>query len=479
VLQAALFVALHVLGLALCLAFGPYRRPWLCAALGFIVGLAVYVLVALALLGLGIPYRLSSIAPVGAVLLVAATVVIVRRGLDPRTGRVAAGWTAAFALASVALAVVDVSLLSYDSHVLVMLGGVLGTDGGLAPGTLQELNAWGVFHPIAQSAATLLGLDYLPALQPHLSLSLIAIFAIALADGARAAWGVRPEPRRVALVTAAVATIFHLTFHFVYIHNNLGTAVYLFGYVALFWLAEVDRDPSLLPVAFLCLIAAAIHRVEMPLFALMFAVLTTFPTRLPARAVGAGLVAFAVVVGGWYALLARHVPASGYFLTASRCWLVVAVLVAVVVAWFASRRGPLSRLTPWTGAIVLGGCALALAATFALAPAHMGISVRNWALNLFVSEYWGLAWPVLIVAIALASRLAQPPDARIFVVGLPAAVGLILLMAYGRTPYRAIHVGDSANRMMLHLVPTLFYYLGLVYIGSGRTIRPSEASATT
>lgn len=468
--QALLFLALHLGGAALCLALGPRDRPWLCAALGFPVGLAVFVLLALALLCTGLPYRPEVVAALGAGMVVAA---LIRRRPDRRAARVLGVWTAGFAAISAALSSVNLSLLSFDSHAMVMLGRIIGADGRFADLVVGELSSWGVFLPVAQSASAFLPEPYLYSLSPQLGASFIGLFAIVLGHGVRAV-GVTPLPKRwIALVTASLVTIFFFQHHFWLIHNNLASAVYLFGFVALFWLAETERDPSLLPVAFLCAIAAGLQRVEAPLFALLFVVLATSSSQLPRRAVGFGLAAFVAVITGWYLMLARHAPVEGQFLTVTRCYLIAGVMVAGGAAWSVAairRRAP---------ELALLSCAAALGVAFALQPEHMAVSVRAWLINLLLSGYWGLTWPLLVALLVASTRLPRPPHGAIFVFGLAASVLLTLLLAYGRTPYRAYHVGDSANRMMLHLLPMLCFYLGLKAIPSvaGASAAPPAGSS--
>ena len=46
--------------------------------------------------------------------------------------------------------------------------------------------------------------------------------------------------------------------HSFYIHTNFGSAIYLLVFCSFYWLAELERDGALLPVAFLALTALAL-----------------------------------------------------------------------------------------------------------------------------------------------------------------------------------------------------------------------------
>ena len=459
---------LHGVGFLIGYAAGLRRRIWLCAALGFFVGLATYVLLSLLVLGFGIPYRLQTMASALIAVVIASLVVIARVGRPTsRDLKIGAGFTFVFAAISLPLTHWNLSLLARDSHMFVGLGRMIGDDAGLADGVLTLLCDWGVFVPVAQSAAAFLPQEYLYGLSLQLAMSFAALFPLLLRAGLDA---LAPEPPTrgqwrknalwIAVITAAMFSIFHYQHHFVHIHNNFGTSVYLFIFVSLFWLAEVKGEPELLPIAFLAAVAASFHRVENPIVTLLFVVVVVFPSRLPRRALAVGLVSLIIPVIAWHALLATEAPTENQFLNATRCYLLIAVLVAVLIGWLATQHQRLGSLAQRAPEIALALCSLALLLAFALKPAHMGESTSNWVFNL-VSGYWGVAWPLIGLLIVLASFLPRPANGKIIVYGVAAQILLIVFLGFGRSPYIANHVGSSANRMMMHFFPLLFFYLGL------------------
>src|SRR5690606_12117976 len=137
----------------------------------------------------------------------------------------AAPWALAIAGIGLGLGAVNLAVMSADSHQFVMLGGVVAADRGAAEGTLAALQAWGVFQVVAQSLAAFTQQDYLFALAPVLGLGLVALFAILLAEAARAL-GARGGRLVlvVALATAALATTPMFFRHILYIHTNMGSA---------------------------------------------------------------------------------------------------------------------------------------------------------------------------------------------------------------------------------------------------------------
>jgi hypothetical protein len=90
----------------------------------------------------------------------------------------------------------------------------------------------------------------------------------------------------------------------------------------------------------------------------------------------------------------------------------------------------------------------------------MGRSAWRWGSALLTVPHWGWMWWV-IPPLALVALLAPKPPARtMFVVGIPVFFAFVLLLVLGRTPY-SNRIDDSANRMAIHIVPLLVWYLAL------------------
>lgn len=459
--QLPLLVGLQIVGSLLGLAFGPRARPALCCAYGFLVGLAGIVFVVLALLVTGIPYTAATAAIGLAIPALGALMVLARRPPDRRTVVVAATWTAGFTAVCAVLCPYNYTLMTFDSHQFVMFGRIVSLDHRLAPGVLPQLSDWGVFQVISHSLVGFTNQQFLYSLQPTFGLSLVPVFALTLWHGVRALGGPpsRLQVAAIGVVTVAMFTIGMVAFHVVYIHTNLASAAYLFGFVALFWLAEVTGEPELLPIAFVCLLAYALNRIETPLFALVCLTMTLFPSRLPRRAIGLPLTAFGVSIAVWFLVLAANVPADG-FLTPTRCYLIAAAVAGFVAYWWLSGITILGKLDRFLPNTMLGLVGLALAAGFAHDADHLGVSMLHWSRALRDLPQWGDAWLALIALAAVGWLLEPPPHRRIFVGLIAIHFAFTLLLVLGRKPYHQ-YLGDSANRMTLHVLPLIFFYLAL------------------
>jgi hypothetical protein len=233
----------------------------------------------------------------------------------------------------------------------------------------------------------------------------------------------------------------------------------------MFWLAEVHRDTAFLPVAFLALGALSLHRIEAPLICTLFAALAVLPSSLPRRPLVVGLGAVAVGTALWYAVMASALPPEATFLTPMRCY-VLASVPLVLCGYLALSTlprlailDPLNRRIP---AIVVLACVAALGAAFALRWDHFVVSADAWRQCMLSTYYWGGAWSAIGGFSVLGLLVPAPPHRWQFVVGIPAYMALILLLVWGRDPYY-VGIGDSASRMTIHVVPVIFFYLGLKY----------------
>jgi hypothetical protein len=466
--QTLFFLGLHLLGLCVGVAIGPARRPHLVASLAFTAGLAV--MVALELLLLVVHIRFTALSGGVAALVLAALCLLVarRRGWPARAERgVLAAWTVGFVIVAAALSWRNLAVMSYDSHFIVMLGGIIAHDGAFVPGLLEKMGFYGAFEALAQGLVCFTDRTFLYALAPVFAASTAAFFGVAL-DTALAALAAPARHRRwlVALVTAATFSGYMLFRHTFYIHTNFGTATYLLAFCALVFLADVEDDPSFVPLAFLSLFALSLHRTEAPLVCALFVALTILPGKLPARRVLPSFALYTAASAGWYLLLGSAVSPTSPLLTPKRCLLLAAISVVILVYYALSSLaafGWLRRVSRFAPHLAAATMVLGLVVTFTLRPEHMSLSARIWKHSIFYANFWMGPFQVMLLLAVLGLFAPAPPARWAFVVGVPAYAALILLLVYSRTPYNdTIH--DSAARMALHLVPLAFFYFGLKFV---------------
>ncbi|HKE14882.1 MAG TPA: hypothetical protein VKB80_08470 [Kofleriaceae bacterium] len=473
--QAGFFALVYAAGLAFNLAWGPRRDAVLACALAFPCGLTFWVLGAL----LGVATGLASAPAFGLGTLVALVVgsaaASLRRACTPISWTRVAACSAAFVAGAVLVSQFSLAKFSPDSHQFLRIAAVFSRGGRLGE-TAAFLADRGIFTFLSYAAGELAGVDFMFSLAPVVGLSLAALLAVAISRALERE-GVDRRTRLLASagVTAAVMTTYVIAFHMVYIHANLGSALYLFGFGALFWLAERDGDASLLSPALVCLVAFSIHRVEAPVFAALFAVLAAWPSQLPRRLLAAGLFAFGAITAGWLLLLSAAIPSEGEFLTPGRAVLLSAMSLAPLAGLPLAARLPRALVARHLPTAVLVVASVGLAVTFAIKPHHMMTSLEAVVVNLLGVQIglFGYAWWAALALGALC--LATPPSriARPLLMGVAVSVIVVVLLGFFRVPYR-VGPADSAGRMFIHFLP-LLYFLYAVKLVPLRRWRASAA----
>jgi hypothetical protein len=119
-----------------------------------------------------------------------------------------------------------------------------------------------------------------------------------------------------------------------------------------------------------------------------------------------------------------------------------------------------------------------VAAAFASRPDHMLRTADVWLENLRSGPYWGVTWYAIPLLVLMSLRFEPPRFRAAFVVGIPTFFAIGLLLAYVGHGYR-LGTGDSGNRMTIHVVPLLVWYLALKVLPLARPTAAPDRSACT
>ncbi|MBA2540537.1 MAG: hypothetical protein H0V17_12925, partial [Deltaproteobacteria bacterium] len=457
------FVALHVLGVVVCMAVGPWQRIWLCSALGFAVGLACMVFVSLGPLLLG-AFNFGVMAVLYATLLgVCISVAVNRQRWTRRTLQAAGIGVLGFAALCFPFCYWNFSAFSYDSHMFVMYGRAIGADGHLSSDMLQHLDKWGMFQVVAHAMSAFVKQDYLYGLAPAFAVSMLATFAVVLGEAlGELRVGTRHRALWICLAVIVLLAIPLFRFHVVYVHSNMGSSGYLLFFVTMFWLAEVKNDASYLPIAFLSLLAFTVLRVEAVPFALGFLLLTVMTTRVPRQQIVRWYLLYTVVLVAWFALLASIVPTDSVYLTPKKCLLFAAAIALLFAYWLVRDRWWFRRLTPYIPHLTVVACGLGIVAAYLTNEANMRESAEIWLDDLWTSTWWASIWKYVVVLAIVGVFLPAPPFRKSLVLGVWLFFGLILILSSTGTAFGP-DIDGSLIRMTIHILPIVVFYGALKF----------------
>ncbi len=464
-------IALYVVGVFAGRAVLPRLPLALHLAAGWAYGFGLYVLLTVAVVVIGIPYRASVMFLLLGASGVAAAVACRHHGAAPRERRaallaLAVAFAAAFALSSF-----NISPMTSDSSGQVLMGRTLALYGGLDP----ELAGWpsvdmgwfanyGGYVAIMQSSALFIGEDYHHAATPALALSL---FAALLVSCHRMLCIVAPRAGKAglgaALGVAAAGSAFLMAVQAFYIHNSLPGAVHLFLYASAAWFGLVERETQWFRLAAVNLALFCITRTEAPLFAVLFLLpmLAAPAISHGARCLLTGVLA-AVVIPWYLRLYTVTLPGYAYILTRPRILLILAV-VAGLAGGVALAR------TPLLAALLRRGPALALYATgavfcgaVALQPSHLSASAQSIVSNCLLTGSWQAFWWAMAALLILAAALPRVRHQSLLSASCLSFFLFMVVLSCFKNPYR-LGWSDSANRMLVMLVPLLLFYVLMRY----------------
>lgn len=464
----AFFVAIYIQGWIFGLLFG--RRlglPWIALA-AYPLGLVLWVVVSAAITASPLPWQPASIA-VAWLLLAAAGTWRARgqfRDASPALRR--SGWRAfaagvvGFAAVTATLGLFDISVWTYDSHVIHAMGRTFAHYGSIDPSVATDLLSRGTFQPLVQGASAFLGVPALQAAPPALALCFLALFGLL---GIRATRGDRLGVACVGFAIAAMASNYWMVVQALYVHENFASGVYLFLAAACFWFAENEEETAWLLFAWAFLIGLALQRVEMSLVAALVLGIAHSQSRLPVQWLDRGQLVVSLVLfvqalfwlDFWSPGPTALRPAPP-ILNPERIGFVMVAIVASVVGVRVLRWPRLEWLRRWAPALVFAALVIGIAVALSLNAERARHAASLLSAHL-VSRQWGAFWPAFAVLGLGLLRLPALPHRS--VLSWTALTYLAAMFLYARGARSGW--GDSGNRSLTHVVPLLFFLLVAAY----------------
>jgi hypothetical protein len=307
--------------------------------------------------------------------------------------------------------------------------------------------------PLLHTLGVETGRGYVSFWTPLLAVSTFGSMAWFALDGLRSL-GVSTRLRWTIVVpTVAFAlTANRVLFHVFYVNGHMLFASLLLGAVGLGWLAVRNRSWILLVPSSVMFAAIVPLRAESKLvvgaFLVAFLSATVVPLRWRWALLGPSLAAVAVW-DGW--MLPRLLEDPSFeSMEAPMSEIVVALaLVALVVLSGIDRSGRLERFAPTFMIVTL---VVVLAGFVLTDPPLIVETIRGTATAMTVTGYWSTFWLISIPLFVVAAVIGFVQD-RFIVPGIVAFAVLLPILAYLRGSPFGDHVGDSANRMIMHVAP--------------------------
>ena len=469
---ALFFTGVYLLGLSWALIARTRLGTGFCAAVAYPLGLVIWVVASWCLGDPGLASLSSTPGPAWAILVVLGGIAqfrVSRQRFSLRDALVLGSAGALFALALAAALRWDLSLWTYDSHVIVSLGRSIAYHEGIPPDMAPELASRGILQVMLHGASLLVDAPYLYALPPMLAASFLALFGCL---GCRALDGPgRPSARTLCLVvltTVAMGSSYLMIVHYFYMQENFAAAAFLFLFCACYWFAEQEREPAWLAFAFLFLLAFSLNRVEAPIVAALLLLIAHSQSTLPSRTLNTWLSSYLIGVIAWYGVLLGyfgegdfHLRVGPHVLNTGRILAIQGGLAACLVVGLAIRLPRFSGVRRYAAGVLLGILGVGIVSAQILRPEHMATSGLAMLSNMRDAA-WGGTWYVLGILCLLSVVRARPRFHQVFTLGSVALIAVVYLLSFARIPYM-VTWGDSGHRMSLSAIPLLFFYVLISY----------------
>lgn len=421
-----------------------------------LLGLALTTVTA----GLGMALGIGSHIELAGAVSIVVLVVAFRRTSTERRAAWSLGAIAtmsAATAASAAIHLVVTPILTFDSYRFIQVGRAL--EAGELPISNSALADFPIIGLQIQALGAALGAEFV-----------IAAPAAAGLLGALGAGGLivgsidpveRPTSTIVAFASVSGAALILVSYMLRLQLGLLNSHLLVAGLLSLgaaVALAPVDAEARgrLVPVSAMALAALAMARTEGPLIVALVTTALVAGDSAPRREWRRLAVIAILPAVIWYARLATG-GASGEILSPTRSALMLGALIAPVAVLAIPQLRAARR---WLVLLAFAALTAALLGIAVAEPDLFATSAAATIGNLLTTGVWGpVTWllvPALVVAIAAGPTLDREDSWLLIVLGF---VGLVLILGGIREfPFR-VGFGDSANRMMIHIVPLVSMFV--------------------
>ena len=372
-----------------------------------------------------------------------------------------------FAALSFVFLGLNYSFFTNDSWALVAGGRTIALSTGLPARLLAEK---GIFSYILHSAGSFWHFDYLYALYPMITLFLMLFFIYSLYAPF--------EKKRISLnrhlAYSGLAALFLLSTFFIlmnstYIHSNLLYGFYAFIAVFGLW-KRLRGDHSVwLVVSILALLSSVFIRVEGPLVALIPVILLISTRELSLKDKRIYVLSVTLAVSAWFLKLFFVFSGfTGKKLNADRSLFVILIyLLCLLGSWLSEKRG-LARLRSYGPPAML--YALAFLWSYFIWTKGMSMKggdliIRRYGIllvNILRDGGWGITWMALFFLFIAALFMARFPQESLFAYTILSFGLLFNSLNLFRGGWR-VGWGDSGNRMLVHIIFILGFYIFLKF----------------
>ena len=369
-----------------------------------------------------------------------------------------------FFTSGVVLTYLNILVLSFDSYYMLQVSTFLKGFPIFQHRTFYSIT-WAdypIFSPMLQTLSLFFNKYYSSTITPLLAGNAAALLFAVIYYALRT--HVLCSKKTSLLISVAILALFasshFIIFQSFYLNGNLFTAIYLFIFFFGYWCYDRTRETGWLIVGTLAILVYAFLRVESTLFTTIFIFLYAFQRD---EKITPQVTKAFIVIG--VACTLYNIPflvaaVAGNIMTPSRRVVIVILLNLVILTSIYKHYIPfwLRKLItfPYYGILLFS--VITFFVLFSLNFHNASASSMSLFFNLFHKTIWGYTWPILVFAWLVLGFKKEDgflDSSFLFYVLLLLCLGAIRFV-----PFR-LGWGDSANRMMTHILPLLSFLIAL------------------
>lgn len=373
---------------------------------------------------------------------------------------------ALFSFISVLVIQFNYSIVTADSGARIFVGKSLALD-GFSLDTRITLGSINVFAMAIQSASIFLGEQYIYSFQPLLYLSLIGIFFSLILYSHRSLQ--KTYGYHIALLsTLFLCSGYFMVFQAFYIHDHLFTSLFFFICITSFWLAKQTNNHAWNYFGSLAAIGLSLSRVEGSVFLFVILILALIQDQSPYRTRLLTFLPPIFIVIAWNLAIVSEASSGVHALRPERVLLMILAYLGLTTLVLFSKWNWIKKIFGYFKWMVPLGLTIIFIGFFILKPLHIWTNVANVASNMIHDGRWGMFWYFALLLAFFSILLPKIPNEGFFRTNILSFFIILIDLGGFRSSFR-LGWSDSANRMLVHIVPLLVFFLTMKYAYAWQT----------
>ncbi len=435
--------------------------------LSFPTGAALWVVYSTIILVLGIPFTATTMLASSILWLVGAGIIIYqKKEFNKYDLSVLAVIVCVFVAVLGSFLHSSNLIMTNDSWSYISMSRILPRNAGFP---VTPIRLWffdyGFFVGLIFTGASFLEFDYVYTYMPIISIWFMLCFGWLLFTAQRNYLSTLWAGLLSGLAVLIYASSFYIIFHSFYIHANLTASVYFTLAVISLWFYATEKKIIWLILETLFVISFALSRTEGPLFALFILLATISSKEISYKQAVGCITTFTFFIVLWHF---KILSAAGFVygdavITPSKLWFIILAVTGFWVSALLSKYSWIARIKSNLPLIMHYMLALlALFFTFTTDPMIAQAHFQGILSAMFSTGFWEGSW-VLVFVLAGYSLFLKPFNTESLYVNIIIHYLLsyyIVLYKLGLCP---LTMFSAVNRMLLHIFPTIIFYLFLKY----------------